>query len=263
MFGFRAFPRYSYLLLIYLLVPIILFSFARSGHAEKVGDVLKANESINRASKASQKKINKIVTQTESLLDQYKQVSKQVDGLKTYNKQLNRQLTTQQKEMAKIKQSISDVTVVERQVMPLILKMVEGLELFVGLDMPFLAQERKDRIESLKAFIDRTDVSMAGKYRRTLEAFQVENEYGRTIESYRDTIKISGSPREVSILRIGRISLLFQTLDGTLSGAWNQNDNTWDILEDPRMNTYIRRGLKMASNQTAPDIMLLPIKVKD
>ena len=147
--------------------------------------------------------------------------------------------------------------------MPLIMKMVSGLEIFVDLDVPFLLHERKDRIDSLKVYIDRTDVSMASKYRRTLEAFQVENEYGRTIESYRDSVSISGSPREVSILRIGRVALLFQTLDGSLSGAWDRSNNKWDVLQDPTMNTYIRRGLKIASNQMAPDIMLLPISVKD
>jgi len=258
MFGLTWCFHRAYLLIFFL--PVV---FSMHVHAEKIDDVFNANKSINSASKSSQIKIDKMVSQTESLLDQYKQVSKQVIGLKTYNKQLRKQLTAQQQEMLKIKQSISDVTIVERQVMPLILKMLAGLEIFVDLDMPFLIQERRDRISSLKVYVDRTDVSMAGKYRRTLEAFQIENEYGRTIESYRDTITISGHSREVSVLRIGRVALLFQTLDSTLSGAWNHGQDKWDVLEDPRMNTYIRRGLKMASNQMAPDILLLPIHVKE
>lgn len=258
MFGLTRYIHHAFILMLPFLVV-----FSAHIHAEKIDEVFNANKSVNSASKNSQIKIDKMVTQTESLLDQYKKVSKQVAGLKTYNKQLNKQLVTQRQEMSKIKQSISDVTVVERQVMPLILKMLAGLEIFVDLDMPFLIQERKDRISSLKVYIDRTDVSMAGKYRRILEAFQVENEYGRTIESYRDTIEISGQSREVSVLRIGRVALLFQTLDSTLSGAWNRGEGKWDVLEDPRMNTYIRRGLKMASNQMAPDILLLPINVKD
>lgn len=251
---------YSNLLPQSLLCFLVLVCLSAQG--ADIDDVFKANSKINSSARASQDRIDKLADEADSLAFQFKQVSKQVDGLKVYNKQLENQIVKQTKQIDKIKQSISDVTIVERQITPLIMKMVSSLEMFVELDVPFLLQERKERISRLKADIGRTDITVADKYRRTVEAYQVENEYGRTLESYRDTINIGGTAREVNVLRIGRVSLLFQTIDGTLSGIWHTSKKQWQVLQDQRMNSYIKRGLQMASNQIAPDMMLLPISVK-
>ena len=40
-----------------------------------------------------------------------------------------------------------------------------------------------------------------------MEAYSIEGEYGRTIETYEDAIEIDGEEKVVNILRIGRILL--------------------------------------------------------
>jgi len=147
---------------------------------------------------------------------------------------------------------------VSREVTPLMLRMIDALESFVGLDVPFLEEERADRIVELRDLMHRADVTEAEKYRRLMEAYQVENEYGRTIEAYRSTVDKDDKELTVNFLRVGRIALVYQTLDEAEAGVWNQDQRRWEPL-DSSFRTPIRQGLRIARKQSAPDLILLPL----
>ena len=136
--------------------------------------------------------------------------------------------------------------------------MIDGLERFVALDVPFLLDERTTRVENLTALLGRADVTAAEKFRVVMEAWQIENDYARTIFSYTDELTIDGTTREVDVLQIGRIALLYQTADGAQSGAWDQRNRTWVSVGNEFRNP-IRQGIRLARNQVAPDLLLLPI----
>ena len=84
-----------------------------------------------------------------------------------------------------------------------------------------------ERIAFLRANLDRSDVSIAEKFRQVLEAYKIENEYGRKIDAYKGSIEIEGVERDVNFLRVGRISFLYQTTDTEMSGAWDQASRSW------------------------------------
>ena len=90
---------------------------------------------------------------------------------------------------------------------------------FVDLDVPFLLEERKERVAKLNELMERDDVTVAEKFRKVTEAYQIEMDYGSTIEPYKDTVNIDGGTREVDFLRVGRVSLIYQSQDGQVSGA--------------------------------------------
>ena len=98
------------------------------------------------------------------MLSDYKIVLKEIEGLRVYNRQLEKQISNQEKEMAQLSSSIDEVTVIERQITPLMLRMIDGLEQFVELDVPFLLEERRDRIERLREIMDRADVAVSEKF---------------------------------------------------------------------------------------------------
>jgi hypothetical protein len=136
--------------------------------------------------------------------------------------------------------------------------MVERLEQFVALDIPFLSEERHTRLDHLREWLDQSDMTIAEKYRRIMEAYQVETEYGRTIEAYRGAIQLEGRERTVDLLRVGRLALIFLSLYGQEVGQWNRTTEQWQIL--PR--TYrrsIAQGLSIAKKQAAPQLLNLPI----
>ena len=84
--------------------------------------------------------------------------------------------------------------------------------------MPFLLEERRKRIAGLRDIMNRADVSLSEKYRRVVEAYQIEMDYGRTIEAYDGRLGEGDDARTVQFLRIGRVVLMYQTLDGRRDG---------------------------------------------
>jgi hypothetical protein len=148
----------------------------------------------------------------------------------------------------------------QREIVPLMLKMVEVISQFVALDIPFLPEERQFRVAELQAIMERADVSLAEKYRRVLEAYQVETEYGRTIEAYQDELELDEKIRTVNFLRIGRVGLYYLTLDGQQAGVWD-GDERWRPLDSEYLQA-IDKGLKVAKKQLPPDLLVLPIKTE-
>ncbi|MGV0005318.1 MAG: DUF3450 domain-containing protein [Candidatus Porifericomitaceae bacterium WSBS_2022_MAG_OTU9] len=159
--------------------------------------------------------------------------------------------------MDTLQESIGQVAVVERQITPLMMRMIDALDRFVSLDMPFLLEERTGRVRRLRAMMARPDVSVSEKLRRVLEAFQIENEYGRTLEAYRGSLDVVGGKREVDFLRIGRIALLAQTAGGEQSFAWFQGQ--WLMLPPELYGQHLTKGLRIARKQMAPDLLWLPL----
>jgi len=227
--------------------------------ASTLDSVLQVGEATNEAARTSQVKVDKLAAETRDLLNDYKQVTKQVDGLKVYNDRLRRQIENQKKRMAEIDESIDQVTVIQRQMMPLVIRMIDGLEKFVELDVPFHMDEREQRIAFLRSNIDRSDVSVAEKFRQVLEAYKIENEYGRKIDAYKGTVEIDGTERDVNFFRVGRIALLYQTTDTELSGAWDQGSRSWIPLDRGEYRTAIMTGLRIARKEAAIDLLTLPI----
>ena len=104
----------------------------------------------------------------------------------------------------------------------------------------------------------RADVTNAEKYRRIMEAYQIENEYGRTIEAYRGGLERDDREITVYFLRFGRIALLYQTLDESEAGVWNAETGSWVPLDSSYRST-IRQGIRIARKQAAPDLIQLPL----
>jgi hypothetical protein len=104
----------------------------------------------------------------------------------------------------------------------------------------------------------RADVTESEKYRNIMEAYQIENEYGRTIEAYRSTLAQDDKEVTVDFLRVGRIALIYQTLDESEAGVWNQQTRSWEPL-DRSFRSAIRDGLRIARKQSAPDLIRLPL----
>jgi septal ring factor EnvC (AmiA/AmiB activator) len=221
--------------------------------------VLKVGEAKNVAARKSQAKVDKLADETRDLLTDYKTVMKQIDGLEVYNARLQRQIDNQMVRIGEIEDSIDQVTIISRQMTPLIIRMIDGLEKFVELDVPFHMDERQQRIAFLRANLDRSDVSVAEKFRQVLEAYKIENEYGRKIDAYKGSVEIDGTERDVNFLRVGRVALLYQTTDTEISGAWDQASRSWVPLERGEYRNAIMKGLRIARKEASIDLMNLPV----
>ena len=234
-------------------------ALAATASAADLDQVLDAESNAIQLAQASQSRIDETVRETEALEAEYAQLVKQLDGLQVYNDYMERQVAGQDAELASLRGSIERIGTVERQIMPLMLRMFDGLEQFVRLDVPFLQDERLGRVERLRAVMERSDVTVAEKFRRLTEAFQVENDYGRTIEVYKDALQIDGATLEVDVLRLGRVGLYYQTNDASATGRWDAAAGAWLPLDGGTARNQVRQGIRIARKLVAPDLLLLDV----
>ncbi|MBU2970154.1 DUF3450 domain-containing protein [Pseudoalteromonas sp. C2R02] len=245
--------------------PLLLattIAMSLNSFASDLDKVVDSINKINQSAIKSQDKINKIADSMQSRLQQFKTLNKEIDGLEVYNQQITKQIKNQIIEMDDINASMDQVSVIERQITPLMLRMIAGLEQFIALDIPFLTQERTERISKLKTMMDKADVASSEKFRRVLEAYQVEVDYGRTIEAYTELLTVEGMEREVDYLRIGRLDLIYLTRDGKKAGIWDKETQSFVTLPDSNIS-QISKGLRIARKQLAPNMISLPVQAAE
>jgi len=228
------------------------FSLAVS--AATVGDVVKTGDQWLVAQVESQKRVDTLAEEGRDLANDYRTTLRETEGLKLYLQQLRAQLKSQEEEMAVIRQESSELDRTNIEILPLMQRMLASLEQFVQLDVPFLKEERVARVAKLNEMMPRADVTVSEKYRRIIEAYQIEMEYGRTIEAYRGKLQ----DKEVDFLRVGRVGLFFQTPDGAETGYWDRDKKDWTA--DGSYTEGVKEGLKVAKKQTSPNLLIVPIQ---
>jgi hypothetical protein len=229
--------------------------------AQTVDQVLQADQRRLNLAQQSQERINNIVEGTRSLEDQYRAINKEIDGLKVYNRLMRAQVEGQAATLEDISLSMDRVDVINRQIFPLMERMIDALEQSVALDIPFLMDERNDRVANLKEIMERSDVTVAEKFRKVMEAYQIENDYGNSTEYYTESLTIDGATRSFNMLRIGRIGLFFQSDDTKITGRWNNDARQWEI--DNSARNEVRKGLRMARQLIAPELIVVPVSAPE
>ena len=223
-----------------------------------VDQVLQADQRRLNLAQESQERINQVVEGARSLTDQYRAINKEIDGLKVYNRLMTAQTNGQNATLEDISISMDQVDVINRQIFPLMERMIDGIEQSIALDIPFLMEERTDRVAVLKETMERSDVSVAEKFRKVMEAYQIENDYGSSNEYYTQSLEIGGQVREYNMLRIGRIGLYFQSDDTSVTGWWNAELGEYEELGNEHRNE-VRKGIRVARQLIAPELVLLPV----
>ncbi len=246
-----------------LLVAICIGGSASFALAQSIDPIVEVGKQRTSAAKASQAKIDRLADETANLLSDYKTVMKQVDGLKVYNARLERQIANQERRIRDIDASIAEASVIQRQIPPLVVRMLDGLEQFINLDMPFDLDTRLSNIEAVRANMDRSDVTSAEAFRQVLELYSIELQYGRGIEAYTDTIELAGAEREVDILRIGRVALVYQSTDGAETGAWNKDAQSWEELSAGDYASAVRKGVRIAKKQATIELLNMPVSAPE
>ncbi len=207
----------------------------------------------------TQKKIESLDDQRLQLAHQYRMALNQKTQLEKYNDNLRDIVVSQKNEAETLREQIGRVGDLEKNIVPLMSDMIDALENFVALDQPFLLEKRQQRIAHLRSLFSDSNVSNAEKYRRVLEAYQIENDYGLTIESYEGALLTSSSNNQrVNFLKIGRVAYLYQTVDGKKSFRWSKKNKKWEELSDS-YNSEITKGIRMAKEQIPSNLLLMPI----
>jgi hypothetical protein len=232
-------------------------SFVRAQSAE-VNDVLDVQRGYQTAAQQSQQRVEELDQQTLAMVARYNDELERHDDLLAYNENLRQLLASQAEEKTRLAAELGDIEVVRQSIVPLMLEMVQVLERFIQLDKPLLLEERQARLEKLQANLTRSDVDLAEKYRRLLDAYQIEAEYGQSLEAYEGTASVDGRERRVDFLRVGRLALYFVALDRSEAGIWNPAAGSWNILPASALDG-LDYALRVARKQAPPNLLELPL----
>jgi hypothetical protein len=227
--------------------------------AQSVSDLVQVGEDRIQQAQAQQEEIDAIVDVTDDRFDQYQVLLREIEDLEIFNNLMRAQVNAQRRELDDLYTAIDEVGYIERQILPLMTRMIDGLERFIQLDVPFLVDERLARVEARRQLLTRADVTAAEQFRNVMEAWMIEMDYyGTTGEIFTDEIVTAdGVTREVELLRIGRVALVYVTPDGSQAGAWDQRNRQWVTL-GPELVEEIRAGFDAYETET-PAMFVVPV----
>ncbi len=220
---------------------------------------LTESEATAREAKVSQQRVEQLDDQTTTLINDYRANLKQLEAATRYNASLNRNIVAQRRQIERLATDLENVSGLQRAMQPLMEDMLATLGDVVEADLPFDLDNRRDRVARLNRVMGDPGMSAAQRYRLIVEAYQIENEYGRTIGSYEGSIDDDGTLRSGDFLRVGRIALMFKTADDSVLKIWDMDQRTFVDLSKSYLPD-VRLGIRMAKEQTAPGLLPVPVK---
>lgn len=225
--------------------------------ADTLDSILLAQAETDTAAQASQERIDALYDGELEDANKYRQALADAESFKKFIANQQQQVGAQRKELQSIQQQLSEIERTQREVEPLMQRMLATLEEFIALDVPFLIDERTNRVNKLKEMMERVDVTVSEKYRRILEAYQIEMEFGRTLDFYEGEMGEGDSARTVNFVRLGRVSLMYQTLDGLETGYWDVSQKAF--VRDDSYADRVKNALRVAKKSGAPDLIIVPV----
>jgi hypothetical protein len=228
-------------------------AFAPAAGAATLKDILSSADKWLAEQMGSQKKVDKLTDDQQDKAAQYRDALREADSIRMYNKLLQKQLDAQQAEMASIRDEERSIETTNLKIQPLMLDMLAVLKQFVSLDVPFMMDVRNNRIQTLDEMMPRADVTVSEKFRRIVEAYQTEIDYGRTVGAYAGKV----GNKDVEFLRVGRVALLYQTPDKSETGYWDKEKKDWVVDND--VADQVDEAIRVAKGDSSPDLFTIPV----
>ncbi len=207
---------------------------------------------------ASQKEQEKWDAQRAELAAEYDRLTAKNEILEAENQRLSDRSAALGQMIAQLEQEKMQTRQVREELLPFLAEVQADLNRFVTDDIPFLPEERNIRLEKLAALMDDSEVPVAEKFRKTMEALGIEAEYGNTIEVYHDRIRLGDQQVSGQIFRLGRISLYYLSLDGQEAAVFDVGEQQWRRL-DNRFVPAVSAAVEIALKRRTSGILDLPL----
>ena len=245
--------KYTYKTLLSFLCIIEIYS------QEIVDTTIDLSVESSNLSIDAQEKIEELDEISKKVYFEYKDTLNEYKSLKNYDDQLSEIIDAQFQEITNINQQIDSLDDINVDILPLLKTMTDTLRKVIELDIPFLKDGRVQRVNSLDELLLRADITTAEKFRKVFEAYQIEANFGKTIENYPGYITLNNNQIAVDFFRLGRLGLFYRTPDGNETGFWNLESNNWSH-EGSSLDTNIKAALDISNRQSPPNFITLPLK---
>jgi len=189
---------------------------------------------------------------------EYEKLERENDRLNVEKSRLKKAVVARRVSVVALEHEIAEIARISDELIPFLEQTYDRLALLVKEDVPFLPDERRKRLETLRRTLDDAMVPAGEKFRKVMEAVSIEAEYGNTVEVYQEEIPIDDGKIQVNVFRLGRISLFFQTLDGKTTGYFDPTLFAWKKFP-PEYNRQIMMAMEMGAKQRPVDLLVLPL----
>mmetsp|Transcript_23763 Transcript_23763/g.30506 ORF Transcript_23763/g.30506 Transcript_23763/m.30506 type:complete len:257 (-) Transcript_23763:3609-4379(-) len=226
--------------------------------ADTLNNLHKEEAKIHVAAKKSQDKINNLYQQSQELLAEYRNVVDETENLKVYNDYVATLVADQQRGIDSLQRQIDTIDETKRGIVPLLFRMIDSLEKFIGADVPIKLGERKARIDRLRDVMGNSNVTVSERFRQVIEAYQIELDYGSKISAYQESINVEGTDITVDLFNLGRTALIALSLDQKSAWMWDNSARSWVELGGEYLESSIA-AVRMARKQLPVNLVKLPI----
>lgn len=178
----------------------------------------------------TQKEREKWLADREKMLRDLERIEAENSSLSTRCRSLDADILTARKRISLREKELQGTRQIAEDIQPFLQETLEWLSEETEQGLPFLRAERKKRLDRLRDIMDDPAVSISEKFRKLMEALLIEAEYGTTVEVVKENITLAGEQVVVNVLRLGRLNLFYQTLDGNRCGVFEMAENRWKDL---------------------------------
>jgi hypothetical protein len=127
---------------------------------------------------------------------------------------------------------------------------------FVAADLPFLAQERGERLARLADTLDDYDAGLPEKARQAFAALEIEARYGATVDARERELEIGGALLRARVLRLGRLALFALSPGG--GRAWRWKPERGFVLLDG-WSRELERAAEIARRHRVASLVEVPV----
>ncbi|PKH06995.1 DUF3450 domain-containing protein [Moritella sp. Urea-trap-13] len=230
-----------------------------SDSAQAIEHAQAQTHNMNNRAATSQLNIDSSADRTLSMQAEIERLQEEVDNLAVYRNHLAKLVNNQNQELSSLDEQLAGIKSTRQGIVPLMYKMITGLEDIINTGKPIKKPQRLARLDKLNAMMGQADVSDAEKYRRILEAYQIEIDYGTKLGVYQGEIALAsiGQSITVDLLHLGRIAFVARSLDSQHYWQWHDERQEWVTISEHTDD--IDKAFKMANKQIAPSLIYLPV----
>jgi hypothetical protein len=235
----------------------LVLALAAPVAADEVGDAIDASLAAQRAARESQQRVDRLDAETRALHEKRRAAELRAQQLADYAGQLEQEAAVAEQRRAQVDAELKRVSALGGELLPLTRRMLAALEAQVARDPPFLQDVRRKRIADITALLGDPGHSAAEKFRRVLEAWRSEAEYGNTLGAEDAATDCGGAPGASTRVHIGRVGF-YCVADGGQAARWDAASAAWaPLAEDEAME--IARAAAMARGKAPAELLVLPV----
>jgi hypothetical protein len=238
---------------------LLLVLISGTAVADDVTEAIEASLAAQRAARESQARIDNLDHETRALREKQQAAEWQALQLSAYAAQLEQEAVAEEQKRAQVEGELARIAATGTDLLPLMRRMVDGLDAFVARDLPFLRDARRQRVAELRALLDDPRRGNADKFRRVMEMYRTEVDYGHSLGIEELELDCGGARGPAAQVRIGRVGLYCLSADGEHAAAWDADDRTWQALDDDGVE-QVQRAVALAREAVPPELLVLPVR---